>query len=463
MRAVYRELATRLTVVAASSLAVAAGAFTQEPNWSAVYDRLRGSVVTVEVEKDSGKYVGSGFLVIDSHHVVTCFHVIEGAKALKVKGGGGFESGVWKVAVDKRNDIAVLNLLSDKEGAKPIPIGDKVELRVGDSVALIGSPTGLLDESLSTGIVSALREREGTRLVQTTAAASHGSSGSPLLNAAGQVVGVLSYRLEGGESFPICISATHVRTLLDSAVYVDVGAVVGDQRSSPADDSAARKKKCSTAFAAIISAVEVVEAEVLIYLWSNEDSLTNAEMLKLYVGRFDKLVADQLLTEPFTDAERIAIFDAALRICKCLGDYFFAHWRLAVESQFGSTRAYDAAQAKADDEWQRLFEAERTLYEVGSKAAWFDIDSFYESLEPFFFSAAIRQFGGPLVPDPEFKGVCMIGYAGKSTKLRRGDVIVEVEGKPVSNWKEFFEAVRGSKRTVVVKTRGGKVVSLTKD
>jgi len=459
MRTLYRELRTQMAVVAI--LAIGTCASSQGPEWSAIYERLRGSVVIVEADKASGTYVGSGFLVLDSHHVVTCFHVIQGARSLTVKGGGGFESGVWKVAADQRNDLAVLDLLTGKEGAKPIPLGDKVELKVGDSVGLIGSPTGVLDESLSTGIVSALRDVDGTRLVQTTAAASHGSSGSPLLDGEGRVVGVLSFRLKGGESFPLCISATHVRALLDSAAYVDIRDVSADRERPLSDDAAAGRAACSSAFAAIIGAAVVLEAEVLIHLWSAGE-ITGADMLTLYVDRFDNRVAAHLAAGGFSHADRVAILEAVFRYKKCLTDYYFAYWLSDIKARYGSQRELDEANAKAADEWGRLHEAKSALSKVGTKAQWFDVQVFYKSLEPFAFSVSIRSFHGPLIADPDFQDICMIGYAGKSTKLRRGDVIVDVDGKPVSNWKEFFDTAR-DKTTVVVKTRSGKVVSLTRD
>lgn len=451
-----RECCARLAAVTLLALGTCASSQGQE--WSSVYERLRGSIVIVEADTASGKQVGSGFLVYDSHHVVTCFHVIQGARSLTVKGGGRFESGVRKVAVDRRNDLAVLHLLVEKDGAQPIPLGDKAELKVGDSVALIGSPTGALDESLSTGVVSALREVDGTRLVQTTAAASHGSSGSPLLNADGHVVGVLSFRLRGGESFPLCISAAHVRVLLDSAAYVDIRDVSVEGQTPASDNVASARQASSSAFAAIMSAAVVLEAEVLIYLWS-ADVISEADMLALHLNQFDIRVAAQLAVGRFPEAAKTAILEATLRYKKCLTDYYFAYWKSNIAARFGSRRELDEANAKSKDEWARLHEAKLALFDVGLDAQWFDSRVFNESVSPFFFSFCIRAFEGPLVADPDFENICMIGYAGTSTTLRRGDVIVEVDGTKVSNWEEFFDAV-GDKTIIVVKTRSGRAVSL---
>ncbi|MDT7928751.1 S1C family serine protease [Tepidimonas sp.] len=140
---------------------------------------------------------GSGFIWDDAGHVVTNFHVIEGASQATVKLADGRDYPAALVGASPAHDIAVLRIGVGFKRPPPVPIGTSHDLKVGQKVFAIGNPFGL-DWTLTTGVVSALdrslpNERGGPpieHLIQTDAAINPGNSGGPLLDSAGRLIGI---------------------------------------------------------------------------------------------------------------------------------------------------------------------------------------------------------------------------------------------------------------------------------
>jgi S1-C subfamily serine protease len=139
---------------------------------------------------------GSGFFWDDAGHVVTNFHVIQGASEATVRLADGRDYKASLVGVSPAHDIAVLRIGVGFQRPPPVPVGTSADLKVGQKVFAIGNPFGL-DWTLTTGIVSALdrslQREDGTiidHLVQTDAAINPGNSGGPLLDSAGRLVGI---------------------------------------------------------------------------------------------------------------------------------------------------------------------------------------------------------------------------------------------------------------------------------
>ena len=139
---------------------------------------------------------GSGFLWDDRGHVVTNFHVIQGASAARVAlaDHSSWEASLVGYAADK--DLAVLRIKAPKEKLKPLRIGESQNLLVGQSVFAIGNPFGF-DQTLSTGVISGLKReimsvvrRPIQDVIQTDAAINPGNSGGPLIDSAGRLIGV---------------------------------------------------------------------------------------------------------------------------------------------------------------------------------------------------------------------------------------------------------------------------------
>ena len=153
--------------------------------------RNKPSAVAIETFDARGEKLsrGSGFF-IDYDRVVTNRHVIDGAYRAEVHLNSGTNFPVRTVlAVDAEGDVALLKVDAPRQLVRPLPL-DRTSPQEGESIVVIGNPFGL-EGSVTNGIVSAVRDIPGFgRIIQITAPISPGSSGSPVVNMHGQVIGV---------------------------------------------------------------------------------------------------------------------------------------------------------------------------------------------------------------------------------------------------------------------------------
>lgn len=180
-----------------------------------VFAKAAGSVVTVvclDGFKKPSKF-GSGFVVGDGAQVVTNQHVVEGANEVVVKTP---DSKVIKVKVVDTDSVQDLALLKLEGQGPPLELAEELP-QVGQEVAAIGSPEGL-ERTLSTGIVSALRKLGGREVVQITAPVSHGSSGGPVLDESGRVVGVATFVAKEGQNLNFAVPSTAVLRFMGKPV-----------------------------------------------------------------------------------------------------------------------------------------------------------------------------------------------------------------------------------------------------
>ena len=153
--------------------------------------RIKPSAVAIETFDSRGEKLsrGSGFFV-EADRIVTNRHVLEGAHRAEVHSSTGAVFPVKGVlAVDAEGDIALLKIDIPTTPIRPLPL-DKTSPQEGESVVVIGNPLGL-EGSVTNGIVSAVRDIPTFgRIIQITAPISSGSSGSPVVNMQGQVIGI---------------------------------------------------------------------------------------------------------------------------------------------------------------------------------------------------------------------------------------------------------------------------------
>jgi serine protease Do len=141
---------------------------------------------------------GSGFLIDDVGHILTNNHVVAGASAIWVHLADGRRLQATLVGTDPPTDVAVLKV--EANGTLPtVPLGDSDALRIGEWVAAVGNPLGVLEGTLTVGVVSAKKRNEieisGSSpayqdFIQTDAAINFGNSGGPLVNTRGEAVGI---------------------------------------------------------------------------------------------------------------------------------------------------------------------------------------------------------------------------------------------------------------------------------
>jgi len=209
----------------------------------AVYESCADSCVTIlcTVEINTGFYpqtgqsLGSGFIIEGSKdgkkgfYIVTNHHVVDGATEIEVKYNDGELYKATLLGSDELTDIAVLR--TERTDVKPIPMGDSKELKVGQTVVAIGTPSAeVLQNTMSYGIISGLnRDIQMTNdygtvvktmtVIQTTATLNPGNSGGPLINMAGQVIGINAMKLmQDYEGIGFALPSTEASYIINSLI-----------------------------------------------------------------------------------------------------------------------------------------------------------------------------------------------------------------------------------------------------
>lgn len=186
---------------------------------AALYALAKGSVVVIRTE-DS---LGAGFLVKNRRLIATAFHVVEDGGPITIISRNGTEYEAEVYTYNEEQDLAVLELERDFSEGVPLPLRVAGDPGVGEAVVMVGHPfgdyaetiddlEGLLTWTITSGIVGAVSDR----FVQTDAASSPGNSGGPILDMHGQVLGVVSRRLEDAEGLTFSVPAAHLQRLLDN-------------------------------------------------------------------------------------------------------------------------------------------------------------------------------------------------------------------------------------------------------
>ena len=195
-----------------------------------IFAKASPSVVYIVVRDKNFKPIGlgSGFFIDSKGPIVTNHHVIKGAEfatALLSNKSTLFVDGV--TAVDADNDLAILQVsgkdFPNLKAADTLP-------KIGSAVYAIGNPRGL-ENTFSSGMVSGHREfKQGVKFIQTTTPISPGSSGGPLLNIKGEVVGVTTSYRKGGQNLNFAVPIAKVRELLGNQSKVRTLASAGGYR-----------------------------------------------------------------------------------------------------------------------------------------------------------------------------------------------------------------------------------------
>jgi S1-C subfamily serine protease len=164
-----------------------------------VYDTILPSLVYLHTDLPTGAGIGSGVIVNEEGHILTAHHVVRNATTIEVEFSDGTESTARIISEDPENDIAVLESADSPEVIVPAVLGGSNGLRIGDVAYPAGNPLGFRG-SFTAGVISGLDRsiprQDGSGvlsgLIQFDAAVNPGSSGGPLLNRDGQVVGIVT-------------------------------------------------------------------------------------------------------------------------------------------------------------------------------------------------------------------------------------------------------------------------------
>jgi S1-C subfamily serine protease len=176
-----------------------------------VFGAVHGAIVRVTTAADALEYdeyaqrpTGSGVVIVNRGTILTSLHVVAGAGRIRVVFADGLESDAKIVSQQPENDLAVLQAETVPDDLAAATMRPKADLKYGDDVVAVGFPFGI-GPSVSAGVVSGLKRSFRTNagdqlsnLIQFDAAVNPGSSGGPLLNAAGEVVGIVTAMLDPG-------------------------------------------------------------------------------------------------------------------------------------------------------------------------------------------------------------------------------------------------------------------------
>jgi S1-C subfamily serine protease len=203
-------------LLAALFLAIGIAVPANAQNARQIAKRVFPSTVLLVMEDAKGQPLsqGSGFFVTPDT-VATNFHVIEGSKSgfAKLVGKRQTFEVVGVVAVDQQHDLALLKLKGVKAPSLKLAGGENVA--VGDTVYAVGNPLGL-EGTFTRGIVSGIRHSKTDAFLQISAPISPGSSGGPVLNSKGQVIGVATSTFKGGQNLNFAVPSTYVKAAIAS-------------------------------------------------------------------------------------------------------------------------------------------------------------------------------------------------------------------------------------------------------
>lgn len=184
----------------------------QNQDFSEVIDKAIPSVVSIQTNRG----IGSGFIARSNGYIVTNYHVINGINAAVIVTSDGSRHSVSLAGYNENADIAVLKI----EGTfDRIRFGDSDNVKVGEKVIAVGSPAGL-DFTVTQGIVSAVNRKDdiGNTYIQIDVPINPGNSGGPLVNAAGEVIGVTTSKQTGFESLGFALAANNVDSIADGLI-----------------------------------------------------------------------------------------------------------------------------------------------------------------------------------------------------------------------------------------------------
>ncbi len=183
-----------------------------------IVDASKPAIVRIEATHANGrKAIGTGFIVSSDGRIVTNLHVIRGSAKILVRLLDGTRTQVASVrGVDPKRDLAVIQVTLDRK-LPTLSLGDSDKISAGDRVIAIGNPLGVLDYTVSDGLISSVRLLSPELTVlQISAPISQGSSGGPLFNNYGQVIGVATMIAREGQNLNFGVPVNYLQPLLNS-------------------------------------------------------------------------------------------------------------------------------------------------------------------------------------------------------------------------------------------------------
>ena len=183
----------------------------EDTSWVKIVDTVKPAIVVINTENG----LATGFFINPNGIIATNHHVIKSAQNILItlQNGESFDK-AYLLAEDETRDLAILKV--DTIDVCNTPLGNSNDVKVGENVLLVGTPIGF-DQTFSNGIISNIRILDnGVKVLQTTAPASPGSSGGPLINISGEAIGVMTYGFSEAENLNFAVSINYLRGMLQN-------------------------------------------------------------------------------------------------------------------------------------------------------------------------------------------------------------------------------------------------------
>lgn len=174
------------------------------------YSSLVVTIIALD-ENDQPLALGSGFFINKDGEIVTNHHVLEGCAKAIIKIPNGEKGNILEIIkADPELDLIVAK--TSLKNTKYIPLGDSDKITAGEDIVVIGNPAGL-EGTVSTGIISGIRKAESLKFIQITSPISPGSSGRPVFNMSGEVIGVATAYLDTGQNLNFAMPINYIKSL----------------------------------------------------------------------------------------------------------------------------------------------------------------------------------------------------------------------------------------------------------
>ncbi len=266
------------------------------PGSVALEDVVSRSIPAI-VSIEAGQGRGSGFFAAP-RTVITNRHVVQSIPMVTVRLSNGQALPGRVETTSQEYDLAIVRVDSAPPSQPVLPLGTVNEVRPGQEVIAIGLALGVFQNSVTRGIISAVRRADRTVMLQTDAAINPGNSGGPLLNRSGQVVGINTMKISGAaESLGFAVAVDHARSLLSG----------GAAPSGPLASSAQPSRPLAPSFSARSETDAAREDGTRQYTHIVESAARRAAQIDSYWERIKAHCA--LRTAPGYDREWFALWD----------------------------------------------------------------------------------------------------------------------------------------------------------
>jgi V8-like Glu-specific endopeptidase len=212
-----RLLLTTVLLSATTQVQARPQAVSQPFDSAQITKRISPGVVLIKGTASSGEILGTGFIISSDGKIATNLHVVESLKNGGVQLASGEKFDAFSVlAFDARKDIAIIKIPGFD--LPTVALGNSNNVQVGEPVLAVGSPLGL-QGTVTTGVISSLRDDPtggGFKVLQTDASVNPGNSGGPLVNRQAEVIGIVTFKIRGGENLNFAIPVNYLRGLIDS-------------------------------------------------------------------------------------------------------------------------------------------------------------------------------------------------------------------------------------------------------